>query len=1083
MERDKKNTDRNPTEDMNAAGPVGWDQRLASFIYRWRWGLAVVVLATILGAGVAGASRVAWFTSSLTKLGDTSNGSGSVQPVVFDPSLDVWFGTDDAAVETYYQIEDRFAAEDYVMVTFEEKDHELGVFSRESLATIARLTERFLTVPGVRHVRSLTYNPWIRWGAIEDESGTENGMIISDLVDQDPATLGDDEIVERMVAVLGAERVAARLGEERVRAVLGDDVDLADFIGEPLLLGTILDATGTATAIQVQVLRPRVDNDALTAVYGNDEDARGAAPNLYSVQYQRAALRGIEHFIRLEKGLAVPTLEHAELVSWVESLDEGEKKSALRLELADPTRNFMSDASGEIVRKFHEYDVVPGGYVDRTDPAALVKAPARFEPAVLSAYTFHVGGVPLFERNFEEVGMADAVYIPVMFLVIVVCLFLVFRNLTGIVTPLAVVFGSLLIMVGTSFAIGDLFNNLTMMAPNMLTAVGIADAIHLVAAWTALRTKYDDKRTLITEVVRRNALPVLLTSITTAVGFYSLMVSELEPVYMLGYTAGFGTVCAYVISMTLVPAFLSLVPHKARLTRQKAAVAGFFTAERSSRLISGIVRRRVPILAGSVALTLIACVGLLQVEINSDFRAMFPDDNRTISDFTWIEDRLGGVGDLEIVFTGVRGPGDAPALTVDEDERLSELRLRHEAATEKIAGFVTLTPADNEELVNLEKKEEEWNASRIGVSTEFLGQLDDFEARLREEMASPESPLHVVTDLNSPLDILRKVHQVQNENHASFYRVPGEEDVPIEARRASLSIDEWSDEWFLVPAQNGSSLVAQYYLQYENGARPGENLATQLSADRTHFRVQGRMEQASSAEHRAAFRKIEEIAATEFPLLGAEVPGNIAHAAVEPLSDLTVSGKTLLFARTMRMFSVGFVKSMSIALLTITVLIGLIFRSVRLALVSLLPNFLPIVVPLSAFGLFGFPLHGPAILVSSVALGVCVDDTIHFLTNYVRAKKRGMSTEESLAFVLQESGAALTITTVVLMIGFGTLLMSDFTPNFLMGALATLMIGLAWAADFVLTPAVLSFGSRKEAVLAVEPAVSIDSRKQTALAS
>lgn len=1053
-----------------------WDHRFAVFLYRWRWLSSALALAAVIGAFLIGGGRIGNFSNSVAGLGDTTNGSGVVQPLVFDPSLDVWFGAQDASVETYYEIEDRFVAEDFIMVTFEVPDHPFGVFSRQSLATIHRLTERFLTVPGVRHVRSLTYNPWIRWGEINDDLGSEAGLIISDLVEGDPNALDDDEIVERMVAVLGAERVAERLGDERVRQVLGEEADFADHIGEPLLLGTILDAAGGTTAIQVQVLRPRVSEDTLIEALDDSSAANlTAAANLYSAQYQRAALRGIQHFLRLEAGLALPTAEYAQLRAWVDGLPEGEEKEALRRDLDDPTRNFMTDAQGQQVRKFYEYDpVARGKYVDHSHPAQPVEAAAGFRPQPTSDFDFHLGGVPLFELNFEEVGMADARFIPLMFMVIALCLLVIFRHWVGIVAPFAVVMGGIMAMVGTAFAMGDLFNNLTMMSPNMLTAVGIADAIHLVAAWAVLRSRYDNRRDLIVEVLRRNALPVLLTSITTAVGFYSLMVSALAPVTMLGYTAGLGTLIAYVLSMTMIPALLSLVPTGKKVAHRRPTAGGLFSTQRSERFTGWVLRHRLGIVGLATVWVLVSFYGLSQVEIDTDFRGMFPDANPTMSDFRWIEDRMGGVGDLEIIFTGVSGP-DAGALSAEEDNRLAELRLRQAGLRQGYDEFTPLSGAEEDELKRWSAAEEAWNAGRIGVSPEFLTTLDRFESRLRQEMADSSSPLHVVTDLISPLDILRKMHQVQHENRASWYRVPREEDVPDALRQPSLTFDEWSDAWSLVPAQDGSSLVAQYYLQYENGARPGENLTTQLSADRTQFRMQGRVMQASSVEHRAAFERIEEIAAEEFPELTAQAAG---LAAGEGLSDLTLSGKTLLFARTTHLFSMGFVQSMSIALLAITLIIGLIFRSLRLALVSLLPNVLPIVMPLSVFGLLGLPLHGPAILVSSVALGVCVDDTIHFFAKYVRVRRQGMDMHAALAAVMHQVGPALSITTGVLMIGFSTLLLSDFTPNRMMGALATVMIGLAWVADFILTPAALSLTSRR----AAEPATAqeIDSVPLTA---
>jgi hypothetical protein len=1033
------------------------EQRFAAFLYRLRWPFSLVVLALTLALAVSGGLSVNRFTERMASLGDTSNGSGSVAPLVFDPRMDLWFGAEDEAVGTYREIEDRFVAEDYIMVTFEAPDGELGVFDREALSTIARLTEGFLRVPGVRHVRSLTSNPWIRYGDIRDENGTERGLLISDLVEGAPQSLTDDEIVERMIAVLGARRTAERIGEDRVRRVLGPEADFDNHIGEPLLLGTILDEGGTTTAIQVQVLRPRVDREALGDAFGEDAERKSVAATLYSVQAQRAALRGIEHVLRVERGLAVPTAGHAELAAWTESLPEGDRRRELESELADPNRNFMADAHGTLVRKYYEYEPVATdrsagaiAYIDTSDPANPARAPDGFAPEALSPFTFQVGGVPLFERNFEDVGMSDSKYVGLMFVVIALVLVLVFRNVVGVVVPMLVVFGSVVAMVGAAFASGDLFNNMTMIAPNMLTAVAIADSVHLIAAWSALRSQHDDKRALIIDVLKRHALPVFLTSVTTAVGFYSLTISEIVPVRMLGYTTGFGTVLAYLLSMTVVPALLSLVPHKR--TVKKRARWSLMKQGWEERLARFVIRLRGRIVAIASVALVVALVGLWNLRVDSDFRAMFPDDNPVMSDFNWIESRLGGVGDLEIVFEGLEG--GPVEFGPDEERRLSGLRLRRDGAALAMDDFETLDAAGETELRELEARERAWQTPRIAVSGSFLQEVDAFETRLREEMDDPSSPLRVVTDLISPLDILRRMHQVQNENRAAFYRVPTEADVPASLRTPTLSYDEWSEEWTRIPPQSSSTLAAQYYLQYENGARPGENLATRVSMDRRQFRIQGRIEQAPSELTVDAGRRIAEIARAEFPGLGIRLAGE-APPAVE--RDLKISGKMLLFARTNRVFTIGFVKSMTIALTLITILIGVIFRSVRIALVSIIPNVLPIALPLSVFGLLGKSLDAPAIFVSSVALGVCVDDSIHFFTKFLSARRRGLPVQQAVQYVFETSGMAITVTSMILILGFGMLTLSDFSPNYMMGQLAAAMIGLAWVADLLVTPAVLSF--------------------------
>ena len=1039
----------NPSKPTSSAGPTGSTGDFASRLYRLRWILSALVLLGISFAAAGGGAQVKELTSRLAALGDTAGGL-EPQPLLFDPRMEIWFGIGDPAVEAYADIERKFVAEDYVVVAFEEEEDELGVFGRRSLATVARLTEELHRVPGVRHVRSLTSAPWIRYGSIDAE---EEGLIVSDLVELEPdeiASMTDEELIERMVAVLGARRAADRVGEERVRGVIGPDARFDDHRGEPLMLGTLVDDEARIAAVQVQVLRGRVEDEHLDQVFPEGAVGRETAPTMYSMQTQHAALRGIDHVLRAEQGLAVPTPELAELEAWVASLPEGGEREARAFELADPSRNFMRDARGQLVRKYFEYEPDgSGGWVDRSDPSNPVAAPAGFEPRPNSPYEYHLAGMPSFERNFMDVGMADAKFMGLTMLLIVLVLALSFRSVAGVLGPMVVVFGSIAAMVGTVLSWGDLFNNLTAISPTMLTAVAIADAVHLVAAWSVLRYRYETRREVVIEVIRRNALPVFLTSVTTAVGFYSLTVSQIGPMGMLGYTAGLGTLVAYVASMTILPALLSILPlPRRRSTGEEVHQPGPL----SRGLAAWVLARRRGILLVASAFVALAAIGMTRFAIDTDFRAMFPDDNEVMADFHWIESRLGGVGDLEIVFNGLDTETDLRAFD-DERARLAELRLRRLGVETAPDEFEELGPDEEAELARLEEEEAALERSRIAASSAFFGELEGFERRLLSEMEDPNSPLRVVTDLTSPLDILRKMHQVQNENAARFYRVPGEEDVAAEARRERLELDPWSEEWSHVPGQSAASLIAQYFLQYENGARPGENLSTQISADRRFFRMQGRVKQAPTMLQQEAFDRVEEIAREEFPALA----GVVSRTGGDPLADLTVSGKTVLFSRTPEKFTLGFIESMGIALTVITLLIALIFRSFWIALISIVPNVLPILLPLSYFGLTGQSLDGPAILVASVALGVCVDDTIHFFAKFTKARRGGSDLRQSLVATYDQVGRALTMTSVVLVIGFTGLTLSDFRPNYMMGSLATVMFFLAWVADILVVPALLSY--------------------------
>ena len=135
-----------------------------------------------------------------------------------------------------------------------------------------------------------------------------------------------------------------------------------------------------------------------------------------------------------------------------------------------------------------------------------------------------------------------------------------------------------------------------------------------------------------------------------------------------------GTFFAWALSMTLIPALLSLVPHRKEAAKKPSRIETFFSEERARRFVDAVTRRRRAILGFTALILIVASWGVVRMDINSDFRAMFPPDNRTISDFTWIEDRMGGVGDLELVFSGLPAE-EAEELSEAEEEELSGVQI------------------------------------------------------------------------------------------------------------------------------------------------------------------------------------------------------------------------------------------------------------------------------------------------------------------------------------------------------------------------------------------------------------------------
>lgn len=153
--------------------------------------------------------------------------------------------------------------------------------------------------------------------------------------------------------------------------------------------------------------------------------------------------------------------------------------------------------------------------------------------------------------------------------------------------------------------------------------------------------------------------------------------------------------------------------------------------------------------------------------------------------------------------------------------------------------------------------------------------------------------------------------------------------------------------------------------------------------------------------------------------------------------------------------------SLLLALLAVTAIIGALFRSVRVALLALLPNGTPLIVGYGLMGLMDWELDPTPAVVFTVALGIAVDDTIHLLVRARDEQAEGRSLEDSLRAAVLHSGRAVTITTLLLCVGFGLNGLSSFPSMQVLAAVGALVIFVALLGDLFLLPALLVVAGRR----------------------
>lgn len=252
--------------------------------------------------------------------------------------------------------------------------------------------------------------------------------------------------------------------------------------------------------------------------------------------------------------------------------------------------------------------------------------------------------------------------------------------------------------------------------------------------------------------------------------------------------------------------------------------------------------------------------------------------------------------------------------------------------------------------------------------------------------------------------------------------------------------------WYRLPETR--ELAAQYLLLYELSLPFGLALTDQIDVDRSATRV-------SVILRNLTTNQMLDLEARAQDWLRAHLPPGLS---VEGSSAAVIFSH--IGARNIR----AMLKGAFFAMLLISAVLVVALRSVRIGLLSMLPNLAPLAM---AFGLWGLLVGqvGLALsVVTGMTLGIVVDDTVHFLSKYLRARREeGKAVADAVRHAFATVGTALWVTSLVLVLGFLVLALSNFELNAGMGLLTALTIALALAADFLLLPALLlQFGGKNE---------------------
>jgi predicted RND superfamily exporter protein len=563
----------------------------------------------------------------------------------------------------------------------------------------------------------------------------------------------------------------------------------------------------------------------------------------------------------------------------------------------------------------------------------------------------HIAGVPVLNNSFNEMATKDITSIvPLMYGLILLLLVIFFRSIGSVISTLLVIVCASAVAMGSAGWIGYAVNTANSMTPTIVLTIAVCDAVHLLSVYLRGLSQQLSAEEAMSESLRVNLQPIVLTSITTAVGFLTLNFATSPPFAELGNMTAVGVIWAMVLTFTLLPAVTMLITRRRKLS----AV--------NDRLIQGfarfIVLHRTKALIGSLLLAF-GLMSMIPLNVIDDDPIAYFDRGVPYRDsMDFAIEHLPGVKDMNFVLGCDR------------------------------ASCVT--------------------------SPKFLNTLEGFQKFLESEPA--------VVHVDSYIDVIKRLNRSMNADDNAFFAIPERAD-----------------------------LAAQYNLMYEMSLPYGLDLNNHLNLDKSETKVGVLVKNITNSELIAlAERSHIWLKDNHSP---DTKPGSSVSIMFAHIGENNI--RSMLFGGLMAIIGV-----------TITILIAL--RSVRYAIISIIPNSIPAFMAFGVWGLVNGQVNMAVAMVFSISLGILVDDTVHFISKYRRGRKvKGLSKEQSIEYAFSNVGVALIITTLVLAMGFGLLGTSSFGLNSMAGNLTAITIVIALIFDFLILPPILMLLDREDPIVAL----------------
>lgn len=564
--------------------------------------------------------------------------------------------------------------------------------------------------------------------------------------------------------------------------------------------------------------------------------------------------------------------------------------------------------------------------------------------SLLATYNFentYMLGRPYFTKELVYMQVRE-ILVSGFFSILLVGLimFYIFRRRAGIIIALSSVGLGMLLFMGFMGLAGRELSMMSALYPVLMIIVGTSDVIHIMSKYIDELRKGIDKTTAINTTIREIGMATLLTSVTTAVGFLSLVTSRVTPIRDFGINSAIGVLVAYITVVCFTTAVISLydVDDLMKIGR------GQKFWEKSMNWWYNLTKKMpTRIAVGGLLVLGFSLFGISQITTNYSIINNMPTGAKITEDFQYFEKKFTGFRPMEI------------AVMVKDGYKATDYAV--------------------------------------------VKEIEKVENHLRDNYP-------YIRAISSITSVYKSINQAFNRGRNEAYKMPKNE---AEFNRYQRFADQ-------LPNSAGG-------------------LAILVSKDEKKARITSR---------------ILDMGADNIDDVGKEIDAWIA--ANTELIDTKRTGTGVIIDKNAVYIRESLLYGLGMAICIVSLMMALLFRDVKMLIVSLIPNIFPLLLAGALLGFLGIELEAGVSIVFAVIFGIAVDDTIHFLSKFKLARDKGMTIDESLHITFLETGKAIVLTTLILFFGFLIMLFSVHPPSVTVGLLISLTLFTALVADLMLIP-------------------------------